>query len=131
MIIWDAVQHGRILARVRALLRRTSGSGQSPVKLTLGDVELICATNSGTRTQTLPHHQRVCHAAIAGERMANRCRAKNFWIGLGLRRVSDHAHGGHDIGSLREAEKIPSRPRAGSRTVHGVGYKLNCRGRAK
>jgi DNA-binding response OmpR family regulator len=116
-----------LLARVRALLRRTRRHGKSPTKLTLGDVEIDLARQTATRGRKTIHLTAKEFAMLrllaeaAGEPVSREKFLDAVWGYAAFpttRTVDTH------IASLRaKLEKNPESPRC-LKTVHGVGYKL-------
>ncbi len=116
-----------LLARVRALLRRTQRHGKSPTKLTLGDVEIDLARQTATRGRKTIHLTAKEFAMLrllaeaTGEPVSREKFLDVVWGYAAFpttRTVDTH------IASLRaKLEKNPESPRW-LKTVHGVGYKL-------
>lgn len=116
-----------LLARVRALLRRTQRQGKSPTKLTLGDVEIDLARQTAMRGRKTIHLTAKEFAMLrllaeaAGEPVSREKFLDVVWGYAAFpttRTVDTH------IASLRaKLEKNPESPRW-LKTVHGVGYKL-------
>lgn len=116
-----------LLARVRALLRRTQRHGKSPTKLALGDVEIDLARQTATRGRKTIHLTAKEFAMLrllaeaAGEPVSREKFLDVVWGYAAFpttRTVDTH------IGSLRaKLEKNPESPRW-LKTVHGVGYRL-------
>ena len=116
-----------LLARVRALLRRTQRHGKSPTKLTLGDVEIDLARQTAGRGRKVIHLTAKEFAMLrllaeaAGEPVSREKFLDVVWGYAAFpttRTVDTH------IGSLRaKLEKNPESPRW-LKTVHGVGYRL-------
>jgi DNA-binding response OmpR family regulator len=116
-----------LLARVRALLRRTQRLGKSPTKLTLGDVEIDLARQTAGRGRKAIHLTAKEFAMLrllaeaAGEPVSREKFLDVVWGYAAFpttRTVDTH------IGSLRaKLEKNPESPRW-LKTVHGVGYRL-------
>jgi DNA-binding response OmpR family regulator len=116
-----------LLARVRALLRRTQRPGKSPVKLKLGDVEIDLARQTAARGRKTIHLTAKEFAMLrllaeaAGEPVSRDKFLDVVWGYAAFpttRTVDTH------IGSLRaKLEKNPESPRW-LKTVHGVGYRL-------
>lgn len=116
-----------LLARVRALLRRTQRQGKSPTKLTLGDVEIDLARQTAGRGRKAIHLTAKEFAMLrllaeaAGEPVSREKFLDVVWDYAAYpttRTVDTH------IASLRaKLEKNPESPRW-LKTVHGVGYKL-------
>jgi len=116
-----------LLARVRALLRRTKPSGALPDKLRVNDVEVDFqryeARKSGRPLQMTPKEYGVLRllAGRAGEVMTRDELLNEVWGYESYpttRTVDNH------IASLRlKLEKNPEKPRH-LLTVHGVGYRL-------
>lgn len=117
-----------LLARVRALLRRTQRHGKSPTKLTLGDVEIDLARQTAARGRKVIHLTAKEFAMLrllaeaAGEPVSREKFLDVVWGYAAFpttRTVDTH------IASLRtKLEKNPEAPRW-LKTVHGVGYKLD------
>jgi DNA-binding response OmpR family regulator len=116
-----------LLARVRALLRRTQRQGRSPTKLKLGDVEIDLARQTAVRGRKPVH-------LTAKELAMLRLMAETPGEPVSRERFLDVAWGytafpttrtvDNHIASLRhKIEKNPDAPRW-LKTVHGVGYKL-------
>lgn len=116
-----------LLARVRALLRRTKRQGQSPTKLKLGEVEIDLARQMATRGRKPVHLTAKEFAMLRlmaetpGEPVLRERFLDVVWGYAAFpttRTVDNH------IASLRsKIEKNPESPRW-LKTVHGVGYKL-------
>ena len=117
-----------LLARVRALLRRSKRQGQSPTKLTLGDVDIDLARQTAVRGRK-PVHLTAKELAMLrlmaetpGEPVSRERFLDVVWGYAAFpttRTVDNH------IASLRgKIEKNPESPRW-LKTVHGVGYKLD------
>lgn len=116
-----------LLARVRALLRRTQRQGKSQTKLKLGDVEIDLARQTAVRGRKVIHLTAKEFAMLrllaeAGGEPVSREKFLDVVWGYAAfpttRTVDTH------IGSLRaKLEKNPESPRW-LKTVHGVGYKL-------
>jgi len=116
-----------LLARVRALLRRTQRQGKSPTKLKLGEVEIDLARQTAGRGRRVVHLTAKEFAMLrllaeaAGEPVSREKFLDVVWGYAAFpttRTVDTH------IGSLRaKLEKNPEAPRW-LKTVHGVGYKL-------
>jgi DNA-binding response OmpR family regulator len=116
-----------LLARVRALLRRTQRHGKSPTKFTLGDVEIDLARQTALRGRkqirlTAKEFAMLrLLAEAAGEPVSREKFLDVVWGYAAFpttRTVDTH------IGSLRaKLEKNPESPRW-LKTVHGVGYRL-------
>jgi DNA-binding response OmpR family regulator len=116
-----------LLARVRALLRRTQRLGKSLTKLTLSDVEIDLARQTAGRGRKTIHLTAKEFAMLrllaeaAGEPVSREKFLDVVWGYAAYpttRTVDTH------IASLRaKLEKNPESPRW-LRTVHGVGYKL-------
>lgn len=116
-----------LLARVRALLRRSRKQGHAPAKLKLGDVEIDLARQTAVRGRK-PIHLTAKEfsmlrlmAEAAGEPVSREKFLDLVWGYTSFpttRTVDTH------IASLRaKLEKNPDAPRW-LKTVHGVGYKL-------
>jgi len=116
-----------LLARVRALLRRTQRLGKSPTKLALGDVEIDLARQTAVRGRKQIHLTAKEFAMLrlmaeaVGEPVSREKFLDVVWGYAAFpttRTVDTH------IGSLRaKLEKNPDVPRW-IKTVHGVGYRL-------
>jgi DNA-binding response OmpR family regulator len=116
-----------LLARVRALLRRTQRPGKSPTKLTLGDVEIDLARQTAGRGRKVIHLTAKEFAMLrlmaeaAGEPVSREKFLDVVWGYAAFpttRTVDTH------IASLRaKLERNPESPRW-LKTVHGVGYRL-------
>jgi len=116
-----------LLARVRALLRRTRKLGRAPTKLKLGDVEIDLARQSAMRGRKQIHLTAKEFAMLrlmaeaAGEPVSREKFLDAVWgytVFPTTRTVDNH------VASLRaKLEKNPDAPRW-IKTVHGVGYKL-------
>ncbi len=116
-----------LLARVRALLRRTQRQGKSPTKLKLGEVEIDLARQMAVRGRKTIHLTAKEFAMLrllaeaAGEPVSREKFLDVVWGYAAFpttRTVDTH------IGSLRaKLEKNPESPRW-LKTVHGVGYRL-------
>lgn len=116
-----------LLARVRALLRRTKRQARSVTKLTLGDVKIDLMKQTAVRGKK-PLHLTAKEFAMLrllaespGEPVSREKFLDVVW-GYGsfptTRTVDNH------IASLRaKVEADPERPRW-IKTVHGIGYKL-------
>jgi DNA-binding response OmpR family regulator len=117
-----------LLARVRALLRRTQRAGKSPAKLTLGEVEIDLARQTAMRGRKQIHLTAKEFAMLrllaeaAGEPVSREKFLDVVWGYAAFpttRTVDNH------IASLRaKLERNPESPRW-LKTVHGVGYKLD------
>jgi DNA-binding response OmpR family regulator len=117
-----------LLARVRALLRRSQRTAKSPTKLKLSDVEIDLARQTALRGRKVIHLTAKEFAMLrllaeaAGEPVSREKFLDAVWGYTAFpttRTVDTH------IGSLRaKLEKNPESPRW-LRTVHGVGYKLD------
>jgi DNA-binding response OmpR family regulator len=117
-----------LLARVRALLRRTQRQGKSPTKLSLGEVEIDLARQTAGRGRKVIHLTAKEFAMLrllaeaAGEPVSREKFLDVVWGYAAFpttRTVDTH------IASLRaKLEKNPESPRW-LKTVHGVGYKLD------
>jgi DNA-binding response OmpR family regulator len=116
-----------LLARVRALLRRTQRQGRSPTKLKLGDVQIDLARQTAVRGRKPVH-------LTAKELAMLRLMAETPGEPVSRERFLDVAWGytafpttrtvDNHVASLRhKIEKNPDAPRW-LKTVHGVGYKL-------
>ena len=116
-----------LLARVRALLRRTQRQSKAPAQLALGDLRIDLARQSAQRGRKLVHFTAKEFAMIRllveaeGEPVTRERFLDVVW-GYGAfpttRTVDTH------IASLRgKMEKNPDDPRW-IKTVHGVGYRL-------
>lgn len=116
-----------LLARVRALLRRTQRQGKSLTKLKFGEVEIDLARQTAVRGRRIVHLTTKEFAMLrllaeAGGEPVSREKFLDVVWGYAAfpttRTVDTH------IGSLRaKLEKNPESPRW-LKTVHGVGYKL-------
>jgi len=116
-----------LLARVRALLRRTERQGKSPTKLKLGEVDIDLARQTAVRGRKQIHltakefSMLRLLAEAAGEPVSRERFLDVVWGYAAFpttRTVDNH------IASLRgKVEKHPDAPRW-IKTVHGVGYKL-------
>ncbi|HEX5222305.1 MAG TPA: response regulator transcription factor [Verrucomicrobiae bacterium] len=116
-----------LLARVRALLRRSRKQGKSPVKLRLGDVEIDLARQTAARGRKQIHLTAKEFSMLRllteaeGEPVSREKFLDVVWGYASFpttRTVDNH------IASLRsKVEKNPDAPRW-IKTVHGVGYKL-------
>ena len=116
-----------LLARVRALLRRSQRKTRSPTKLKLGDVEIDLARQTAMRGRRQVHLTAKEFAMLrlmaeaVGEPVTREKFLDAVWGYTSFpttRTVDTH------IGSLRsKIEKNPDSPRW-LKTVHGVGYKL-------
>ena len=117
-----------LLARVRALLRRTHRQGKAVTKLKLGDVEIDLARQTAARGRKEIHLTAKEFAMLrllaeaAGEPVSREKFLDVVWGYAAFpttRTVDNH------IASLRaKLEKNPDAPRW-LKTVHGVGYKLD------
>jgi len=117
-----------LLARVRALLRRTRRLGQPPPKLRLGDTEIDLVRQTASRGRKEIHltakefSMLRLMAEAAGEPVSRERFLDVVWGYTAFpttRTVDNH------IASLRgKLEKNPDNPRW-LKTVHGVGYKLD------
>lgn len=120
-----------LLARVRALLRRTKRQGQSPTKLRLGEVEIDLARQTTVRGRKPVHLTAKEFAMLRlmaetpGEPVSRERFLDVVWGYAAFpttRTVDNH------VASLRaKIEKNPESPRW-LKTVHGVGYKLELPG---
>ncbi|MSU57869.1 MAG: response regulator transcription factor [Pedosphaera sp.] len=119
-----------LLARVRALLRRSRKQGHAPTKLKLGEVEVDLARQTAVRGRK-PIHLTAKEfsmlrlmAEATGEPVSREKFLDAVWGYTSFpttRTVDNH------IASLRaKLEKNPDAPRW-LKTVHGVGYKLEGR----
>jgi len=116
-----------LLARVRALLRRTQRQGKSTTKFALGDVEIDLARQTAIRGRKQIHLTAKEFAMLrllveaAGEPVSREKFLDVVWGYAAFpttRTVDTH------IGSLRaKLEKNSESPRW-IKTVHGVGYRL-------
>jgi DNA-binding response OmpR family regulator len=116
-----------LLARVRALLRRTQRQTHAPARLKLGDVEIDLARQTAVRGRKQIHltakefSMLRLMAEAAGEPVSREKFLDVVWGYTAFpttRTVDNH------IASLRaKVEKNPDAPRW-IKTVHGVGYKL-------
>lgn len=117
-----------LLARVRALLRRTQRQGKSPTKLKLGELEVDLARQTVMRGRRQVHLTAKEFAMLrllaeAGGEPVSREKFLDVVWGYAsfptTRTVDNH------IASLRaKLEKNPESPRW-LKTVHGVGYRLD------
>jgi DNA-binding response OmpR family regulator len=117
-----------LLARVRALLRRTVKRGHVPTRLKLGDANIDLARQTATRGRKEIHltakefSMLRLMAEAAGEPISREKFLDIVWGYASFpttRTVDNH------IASLRsKLEKNPDAPRW-LKTVHGVGYKLD------
>ena len=117
-----------LLARVRALLRRTVKRGHVPTRLKLGDANIDLARQTATRGRKEIHltakefSMLRLMAEAAGEPISREKFLDIVWGYASFpttRTVDNH------IASLRsKLEKNPDVPRW-LKTVHGVGYKLD------
>src|SRR6185503_2472842 len=116
-----------LLARVRALLRRSRKQGHAPAKLKLGEVEIDLARQTAARGRRQIHLTakefsmlRLLAEAVGEPVSRERC-LDVVWGYTSFpttRTVDNH------IASLRaKLEKNPDAPRW-IKTMHGVGYKL-------
>ena len=119
-----------LLARVRALLRRSRKEGHAPTKLKLGDVEIDLARQTASRGRK-PIHLTAKEFAMLrllaeaeGEPVSREKFLDVVWGYAAFpttRTVDNH------VASLRaKLEKNPDAPRW-LKTVHGVGYRLERR----
>ncbi|MGH7968139.1 MAG: response regulator transcription factor, partial [Limisphaerales bacterium] len=116
-----------LLARVRALLRRTRRQGQAPSRLKLGEVEIDLARQTAARGRKSLHLTAKEFAMLrlmaeaAGEPVSRERFLDLVWGYTAFpttRTVDNH------IASLRaKIESDPDQPRW-IKTVHGVGYRL-------
>jgi DNA-binding response OmpR family regulator len=117
-----------LLARVRALFRRTQRGGQAATRLTLGDTQVDFARQTATRAGRSLHLTAKEFAVLRllaetpGEPVSRERFLDLVW-GYGAfpttRTVDNH------LASLRrKLEPDPEKPRW-LKTVHGVGYKLD------
>jgi DNA-binding response OmpR family regulator len=116
-----------LLARVRALLRRTERQTKSPVKLALGDTEIDLARQTARRGKKEIHLTAKEFAVLrllteaAGEPVSRERFLDVAWGYTAFpttRTVDNH------VASLRaKLEPDPDEPRW-IKTVHGVGYRL-------
>ena len=117
-----------LLARVRALLRRSRKQGRAPAKLKLGEVEIDLARQTAARGRK-PIHLTAKEfsmlrlmAEASGEPVSREKFLDVVWGYTSFpttRTVDNH------IASLRaKLEKNPDAPRW-IKTLHGVGYKLD------
>ena len=120
-----------LLARVRALLRRTQRQARSVIVLTLGDTKIDLVKQTAMRGRKQLHLTAKEFAMLRllaespGEPVSRERFLDVVW-GYGsfptTRTVDNH------IASLRaKVEADPERPRW-IKTVHGVGYKLDAKG---
>jgi DNA-binding response OmpR family regulator len=120
-----------LLARVRALLRRTKKQGEAPVQFKLGDVgiDLVRQTASRGRKQLHLTAKEFAMLRLLAEAPGEPVSRERFldvvWGYTAFpttRTVDNH------IASLRsKLERNPDEPRW-LKTVHGVGYKLELPG---
>ena len=118
---------GELLARVRALLRRTGRKTSQPLKLEFGDLEIDLARQTAARGKKKVHFTAKEFAMLrllaeAGGEPVTRERFLDVVWGYTAfpttRTVDNH------VASLRaKIEPDPDQPRW-LKTVHGVGYKL-------
>jgi len=116
-----------LLARVRALLRRTQRQTKAPLKLELGEVEIDLARQTAARGRKPIHltAKEIAMLRLMAETPGEPVTRERFldvvWGYAAFpttRTVDNH------IASLRaKIEKNPDEPRW-IKTVHGVGYKL-------
>lgn len=116
-----------LLARIRALLRRTRRHGQAPTRLSLGDVEIDLVRQTAVRRRKALHLTAKEFAMLRlmaetpGEPVSRERFLDAVWGYTAFpttRTVDTH------IASLRgKIERDPEQPRWVT-TVHGVGYKL-------
>ncbi len=116
-----------LLARVRALLRRTRRQGHAPTKLILGEVELDLVRQTAMRRRKVLHLTAKEYAMLRlmaetpGEPVSRERFLDVVWGYTAFpttRTVDTH------VASLRsKLERNPDEPRW-IKTVHGVGYKL-------
>ena len=116
-----------LLARVRALLRRSQRQSKAPTKLKLGDVEIDLARQTAVRGRKAVHLTAKEFAMLRllaetpGEPVTRERFLDVVWGCTAFpttRTVDNH------IASLRsKLERNPEQPRW-IKTVHGVGYKL-------
>ena len=116
-----------LLARVRALLRRTQREGHRPTKLKLGEIEIDLARQTASRGRKQIHltakefSMLRLMAEANGEPVSREKFLDAVWGYAAFpttRTVDNH------IASLRaKLEKNPDAPRW-IKTVHGVGYRL-------
>jgi len=116
-----------LLARVRALLRRTRRQAQAPTRLKLGEVEIDLARQTATRRHRSIHLTTREFAMLRlmaetpGEPVSRERFLDVVWGYTAFpttRTVDNH------IASLRSTvEPDPDEPRF-IKTVHGIGYKL-------
>ena len=117
-----------LLARVRALLRRSRKGGKSPTRIKLGDVDIDLARQTALRGRKQIHltakelSMLRLLAEATGEPVSRERFLDVVWGYSSFpttRTVDNH------IASLRsKVEKNPDAPRW-IKTVHGVGYKLD------
>jgi DNA-binding response OmpR family regulator len=117
-----------LLARIRALLRRSRRQGQAPAKLRLGEVEIDLVRQTAVRRRKTLHLTAKEFAMLRlmvetpGEPISRERFLDVVWGYTAFpttRTVDTH------IASLRgKIEKDPDQPRF-IITVHGVGYKLD------
>src|ERR1022692_82738 len=116
-----------LLARVRALLRRSERKTKSPVKLKLGETEIDLARQTAARCKKEIHltAKEFAMLRLLAEAEGEPVSREKFLDVVGgytsfptTRTVDNH------VASLRaKLEKNPDAPRW-LKTVHGVGYKL-------
>src|SRR5262245_20520008 len=116
-----------LLARVRALLRRTHRQGQSVTKLKFGDVEIDLARQTAARGRKAIHLTAKEFAMLrlmaeaAGEPVSRERFLDAVWGYTAFpttRTVDNH------IASLRAKIETNAEEPRWLKTVHGVGYKL-------
>jgi DNA-binding response OmpR family regulator len=117
-----------LLARVRALLRRGERSGQSPVKLKLGDTDIDLARQTAARGKKEIHltaKEFAMLRLLAGAGGEPVTREKFLDVVWGYTAFPTTRTVDNHMASLRaKLEKTPDDPRW-LKTVHGVGYKLD------
>ena len=116
-----------LLARVRALLRRTERATHRPLKLTLGDVEIDLARQTARRGRTAVHltaKEFAMLRLLAGAEGEPVTREKFLDAVWGYTAFPTTRTVDNHIASLRA--KIELNPEAPQwiKTVHGVGYRL-------
>ena len=117
-----------LLARVRALLRRTRKNGQAAMKLSLGDIRVDLARQTATRGKrdlhltTKEFAMLRLMAAVPGAPVSRERFLDVVWgcAAFPTTRTVDN----HVARLRRKLEKNPDDPRW-LKTVHGVGYRLD------
>jgi DNA-binding response OmpR family regulator len=116
-----------LLARVRALLRRTERKGRSPVRLKLGEVEIDLARQTaarGKKTIHLTAKEFAMLRLLAEAEGGPVTREKFLDVVWGYTSFPTTRTVDNHMASLRaRLEKNPDQPRW-LKTVHGVGYRL-------